>query len=211
MQRSFSKWIVRVVQVLFALLALYEIWTQDWMNLFIVAQAMLIGFVPFFIKRNFSVHTPYLLRAGIVVFMFATLVLGEMADFYNRFEWWDLILHGIASMGLTLIGFLLLVHSFARKELRSTPFMTTFLAFSISMTFAVIWEVYEFIIDSFFTTDSPMQPSNTDTMTDLMIAIAGAIFVGLGGYRYLKGHKRGVIARLIKEGEIGAAPTDTNS
>lgn len=201
MPKNIYSWIVFSVEGIFLCIAAYELWTRDWMNLFIVMQAMIIGIIPFLIKRKWGVHTPYFLRAGIVLFMFATLVLGEMADFYNKFDWWDLILHGVASLGLTVIAFLLLVYSFKKRELRSTPFMTAFIAFSISMTFAVGWEVYEFLVDLFFVTNSPMQPSNFDTMTDLMIAIVGALLVAFGGHTYLKGSSLGFIGRLIAEGE----------
>jgi hypothetical protein len=47
-----------------------------------------------------------------------------------------------------------------------------------------------------------MQPSNTDTMTDLIVAVAGAILVGFFGYRYLKWRSRGVISKVIHDGAV---------
>ncbi len=194
--------LTELVRISFFAIVAYEIWRQDWTGAFVAAQAILISFLPYILKRFFGIYTPYKLRVGIVFFMCSTLILGEIADFYNTFWWWDLILHGVASMGITLIVFIFLLIFFTRIDLKSTPLFATFLAVGTSLSFAMLWEIYEFLIDLMFTTDTPMQPSNTDTMTDLIISLVGAVLVGIFGYRYIRWKKIDAISKVIHDGTV---------
>ena len=200
MTKRFSVFVTTVITASFFAIGLFEAWNQDWTGVFVASQAILISFLPHFLGKRFGIFTPLPLRVGIVLFMCSTLILGEIADFYNMFWWWDLILHGVASIGLTLIIFIFLLIYFTRIDLKSAPLFTTFLAVSASLAASVVWEVYEFLVDSFFTTNTPMQPSNTDTMTDLVVAIVGAALVGIFGYRHIMWRDGGLLGRIIHEG-----------
>ena len=184
---------------LFAI-AIHQAWREDWTGLFVVLQAILISFIPNLLWRFYNIYTPFSLRVGVVFFMCATLVLGEMADFYNRFWWWDAVLHTAAGIGITLIGFISLLVFFRQTDLRASPLFTTTLAVSFSLSAAVVWEIYEFVIDFYFSTNSLMQPSNEDTMTDLLVATAGSLIVGVFGYRYLRWHKVDPVTKVIHDG-----------
>jgi hypothetical protein len=192
--------LTELVRLSFFAIAGYEAWHQDWTGVFVVVQAILISFFPYFLRRYFDIYTPFLLRIGIVFFMCSTLILGEIADFYNTYWWWDLILHGVASMGITLIVFIFLCLFFKQTHLKAAAFFTTILAIGTSLSAAVLWEIYEFTIDAFFTTDTPMQPSNVDTMTDLVISVVGAVIVGVFGYRYLKWKVIDMVSKVIHDG-----------
>jgi len=188
------------VRISFFILAGYEAYTRDWTGLFIAAQAILISFVPFLLHRYFAIYTPFLLRVGIVFFLCSTLILGEVADFYNMFWWWDLILHLVASMGITIIIFIFLLIYFTHIDLQSVAMFTTLMAVGTSLAVAVLWEIYEFIIDLFYQRVTPMQLSNTDTMTDLMVSVAGAVVVGVFGYRYIKWRKVSFLSEVMYDG-----------
>lgn len=190
------------ILIIVALVALgaYQAWNQDWTGVFVVAQAIIMSFIPYFLRRYFNIYTPFPLRVGIVLFVCSTLVLGEVVDFYNTFWWWDLVLHGVASASVTLIVFICLLIFFTRIDLRSAALFTTFLAVGTSLAVAVVWEIYEFMIDFYFETDTPMQPSNTDTMTDLIISVVGAVLVGFYGYKHIKWRDGGWLGRIIHEG-----------
>jgi hypothetical protein len=193
-----------VFMVIMGTLAAYAVLKNQWGDLFVIVQAIAICTIPYFLEKRFSVHTPYVLRTSFILFMFSTLILGEIADLYNTFWWWDAILHTVSSAGITLIGFILVSIIYRDKDLKSSAFLTSFLVFSFAMCFAALWEVYEFTIDFFFVTDSLMQPSNTDTMTDFIVAILGSLVVCFYGYYYLKRQSaRTVIGETIEEGKMG--------
>lgn len=198
-KQAFTYITVAIVAALLALGA-YEAWHQDWTGVFVVAQAILMSFLPYLLRRYFRIYTPFPLRVGIVFFVCSTLVLGEIADFYNMFWWWDLILHGVASVGVTLILFICLLIFFTRIDLRSAALFTSFLAMGSSLAVAVVWEIYEFLIDLHFQTDTPMQPSNLDTMTDLIVSVVGAVLVGIYGYKHIKWRSGGWLGHIIHEG-----------
>jgi hypothetical protein len=186
-----------------SVLAVYSLIEAQWADLFVIMQAMTISAIPYFLEKKWSIHTPYILRTSFILFMFSTLILGEIADLYNTFWWWDIILHTVSSAGITLIGFILMSIIYQDKDLKASPLLTSFLAFSFSMSLAVLWEVYEFFIDVFFETETDMQLGNTDTMTDLIVAIIGALVICFYGYHYVKRQRaKTVIAAAIEEGKV---------
>jgi hypothetical protein len=202
MLKNISYRVLQVAHAIFLGIALCKLWKLDWLSLFVLAQAAVVVVIPYVLEKRFNIFTPYLLRIGIVVFMFGTLILGEIADFYNTFQWWDLMLHGAASVGLTVIGFMLLVIFFRERELSISPAFTSFLALSFTLSLAVLWEIYEFFIDMFFHTNTLMQPSNSDTMWDLIISVVGAGVVVVGGYRYVRWKEKGILGDVIEEGRM---------
>jgi hypothetical protein len=58
-----------------------------WMVGFVSAFIILITLIPLFFEHRFRVYAPPQLQLLAVVFVFATLFLGEVYDYYNRF-WW---------------------------------------------------------------------------------------------------------------------------
>lgn len=184
-------------------LAFVSILLAEWTNLFVIIQAIVISGIPYLLERKYSIHTPYVLRTSFVLFMFFTLILGEIADLYNTFWWWDIALHLVSSAGITLIGFILMTVIYRDRDLKSSPLLTSFLVFSFAMSLAVIWEVYEFVIDLLFKLETPMQLSNQDTMTDLIVAILGSLFICVYGYHYIKRQFAGtLIEEAIEEGKV---------
>lgn len=184
-------------------LAIHACLNAQWADLFVILQAIAISGLPYFLQKRFSIHTPYVIRTSFILFMFSTLILGEIADLYNTFWWWDALLHTVSSAGITLIGFILVSIIYRDKDLKSTPLLTSFLVFSFAMCLAALWEVYEFLIDLFFETNTPMQPSNTDTMTDFIVAIVGSLVICFYGYHYLKRQSaKTLVAEVIEDGKI---------
>lgn len=199
------------VRTSFFVLAAFEAYTRDWTGVFVATQAILISFVPFILRRYFGIYTPFILRVGIVFFLCSTLILGEVADFYNMFWWWDLVLHGVASVGITLIIFIFLLIFLTHIDVRSAALFTTLMAVGASLAVAVLWEIYEFIIDLFYKSGTPMQLSNTDTMTDLIVSVAGATLVGVFGYQYIKWRKVGWLSQVIHDGTTRNQGAGTDS
>jgi len=200
MTKLFFKYAITILRLGFFALAIYQIWNQDWVGLFVVAQAILVSFLPNLLWRFYKIFTPISLRVGIVFFMCFTLILGEMADFYSMFWWWDLALHFFSSVGITLISFISIFVLFKETDLKTTPIFTSTLAVSLSLAVAVLWEIYEFMVDYFFVLARPAQPSNQDTVTDLMVALVGSVLVVMFCFGFLKGRKVNRISQIIADG-----------
>src|SRR3546814_1964472 len=77
---------------------------QQWVHVFLVAGIMLTMAMPVVLKARFSVQIPPEVQILAILFGFAALFLGEVRDYYERFWWWDLILHATADRKSTRLN-----------------------------------------------------------------------------------------------------------
>ncbi|MCJ2184745.1 hypothetical protein MTR62_18920 [Novosphingobium sp. 1949] len=176
-------------------------WTARWGHAALVVGLMAVIALPVVWRRGVLAVVPIEIQLGAVLFIFATLFLGEVRDFYERIWWWDLALHTSSGVLLGLLGFLtlyLLNESAIVRFALSPTFLACF-AFCFSVTLGALWEVFEFAMDTLFATtmQKPMlgDPSGlTDTMWDLIVDGAGALLASALGLVTLRrarqaGHK----------------------
>ena len=145
-----------------------------------------ITFMPIVLGARFQVKIPYEFETLAVLFVYLSLFLGEVLDFYNRFWWWDVILHTTSAFLLGITGFLLVyvLNEDEKVNLDLSPFFIALFAFMFAMGFGAIWEIFEFAMDELFGLN--MQKSGLqDTMWDLIVDAIGAISISILGYRYL--------------------------
>lgn len=154
--------------------------------------------LPSLFFQRFNIKLPVSFYALIVMFVFTTLFLGEAFDFYERYWWWDLLLHGGSAIGFGLLGFLFMMMLFHGDRYAAPPIAICFMAWCFALSIGVCWEIFEFGMDQLF--GANMQKSGlVDTMSDLMIDALGASIGATAGFFYLKGHEFGGLAGLIKE------------
>jgi hypothetical protein len=138
------------------------------------------------------VEIPSEVQIVAVLFVFATLFLGEVHDYYERFWWWDMVLHTTSGLLLGMVGFMFvyILNEDAHVDLHMRPSFVALFAFFFAVALGAIWEVFEFAMDRFFGTNmqpaTPGDPSGlTDTIHDLIVDTIGAAAVALAGWRYL--------------------------
>ncbi len=165
---------------------------QQWIHVFLVAGIMLTMAMPIVLKARFSVHIPPEVQILAILFGFAALFLGEVRDYYERFWWWDLILHATAGLLLGLQGFMTvyILNEDRHVALHMRPSFLAVFAFCFSRAIGALWEIFEFTMDQAFglTMQKPMlgDPSGlTDTMWDLIVNAIGALAISVAGWRYL--------------------------
>ena len=78
-----------------------------WPAVFVTLAALVLTLLPELLASRVGLRLPPSFLAAIGVFVLATLYLGEVRDFYDRFWWWDLALHFGSAMGFGILGFLL--------------------------------------------------------------------------------------------------------
>ena len=64
--------------------------------------------LPSFLEKRFNLNIPRLFAIMFLVFVWGAIFLGEIADFYYRFAFWDDVLHLWSSMMLGFLGFSLI-------------------------------------------------------------------------------------------------------
>ncbi|MBW2992390.1 hypothetical protein KY345_04200 [Candidatus Woesearchaeota archaeon] len=178
-------WVIRI----FILLAVIgAILNFRWQILFVSCFAFFLTFLPALIERNFKVYLPAEFEIAIVVFIYASLFLGDVHGYYTRFWWWDIILHIGSALALGFVGFLILFTFYEEKKIKAKPLTIALFAFCFALAAGALWEIFEFTIDSIFGQD--MQKSGlVDTMWDLIVDAGGALFTSVIGFIYLKGGK----------------------
>ncbi|WP_299842969.1 hypothetical protein [uncultured Roseovarius sp.] len=190
--------LARMIWGALALTALVAMGQARWSLAFVAMATLSLSLVPVLIARWADVKVPPGFIAAVVVFVAATLFLGEVFDFYERFWWWDIVLHIGSAIGFGLVGFVLVFMMFQGDRFAAPHFAIAFFAFCFAVTIGVVWEVFEFMMDQLFGLN--MQKSGLlDTMGDLIVDMVGAALGATSGYAYLKGLQYGGLTGIIDE------------
>ncbi|MFD1158114.1 hypothetical protein [Roseovarius aestuarii] len=190
--------LARVIWSVLAITALVAMIQTRWSLAFVALATLGLSLVPVLAARWAEVKVPPGFITAVVVFVGATLFLGEVFDFYERFWWWDIAMHGGSAVGFGLIGFVLVFMMFQGDRFAAPHFAITFFAFCFAVMIGVIWEVFEFSMDQLFGLN--MQKSGlVDTMGDLIVDMIGAGLGAASGYAYLKGLQYGGLTGIIDE------------
>ncbi|MCM3791060.1 membrane-spanning protein [Domibacillus indicus] len=109
------------------------------------------------------------------LFLFFTLFLGAVLKFYDRFLWWDTMLHFFGGSFSGFIGTAIYKFLLPKRLQRGVSRWMIFLfALSFSVTISVLWESAEFAgaVIGFLQGES-----NKDTMTDMLAGLTGALII----------------------------------
>lgn len=176
--------------------AIFAVLGQRWFTAFLTAMIIAITFIPVLFERRLQIHIPPELQLAAIGFVFASLFLGEIHDYYTRFWWWDIALHTMSGFLLGILGFLLvhIMNETQKINVHMNPGFVAFFAFMFALGVGALWEIFEFAMDSLFgmNMQKPMldDPSGlTDTMWDLIVDALGALIISVLGWRYLKNHQ----------------------
>lgn len=124
-------------------------------NVFICCLALVLFLVPSFFKKNLGIELPGVLEIIIMLFIFSSVILGELGCYYVKVPMWDTMLHTINGFLCAAIGFSLvdILNRNNRFRFNLSPMYLTIVAFCFSMTIGVLWEMLEFSADIFLSTD----------------------------------------------------------
>lgn len=177
---------------------LVSAWLQRWNESFVALLTLGLTFLPILFEDRFRIRLPLSVGALIALFLFGTLFLGEVFDFYEKYWWWDIGLHSGSAIGFGLIGFVLIFMLFEGDRYAAPPYAIALLSFCFALAMGGMWEVFEYLMDVTFGMN--MQKSGLDdTMGDMMVNMAGASIGALGGYFYLRGKHFAGLSRLIDQ------------
>jgi len=195
-----------ILQSILVIEVIFAVWEHHWLTVVITTGIILITLGPFFLEKLFRVFIPSEFVLLSIIFIFASLFLGEVHGYYTRFWWWDIVLHSGSGFLLGLIGFLLvyLLNETEEIGIYMKAGFVAFFAFLFAVGIGAFWEIFEFTVDTFFNMNMQKEmlgdPSGlTDTMWDLIVDTMGALIVSVLGYGYLKtaGHQS-FLERWIK-------------
>lgn len=116
---------------------------------------LVLFILPSAIERRLHIDLPDVLEIIILFFIFAAEILGEINEYYLIIPFWDTMLHTINGFLFAAIGFAIVNILNRDKNISMTlsPFYMAVTAFCFSMTIGVLWEIFEWTMDSFFALD----------------------------------------------------------
>lgn len=122
----------------------------QWKEACLCAVALGCFALPALIEKICRVRLPAPLEIIAQIFIFATLVLGELFKLYIRIPFWDNLMHFISGFMFAAFGYCL-VDVFSRKgnaRRMVSPAFLTFVAVCFSIAVSVCWEFFEFAVDN---------------------------------------------------------------
>jgi len=115
-------------------------------------QAFLLA-APAIMEKLLSVQLSNPLKIILMCWIFGCIALGTIYDFYYKFDFWDLAMHGTSGFLLTGLGFSLSEMLEPRSDYRPGRFGRIVCAFCFSMAIASMWELLEYGIFRIFGRD----------------------------------------------------------
>lgn len=194
--KELKKWnrvINLAVRILLVIAIATGLYTSQYEGMFLALFTLWLTFFPNMLERRFKVYLPASLQILITLFIFSAQYLGEMHGFYDKFWWWDIMLHTISGFVLGIIGFMFvyLLNNKYDENVKLSPFFIVLFSLCFAVTIGVFWEFFEFGMDRIFGFNMQKfrevgQDGLIDTMTDLMVDTVGALIISIMGHFYIK-------------------------
>lgn len=133
----------------------FQFYEKNYESGFLCILTLLLLVMPSLVQVTLRIEFPTVLEIILLLFIFAAEILGEINEFYIIFPFWDTVLHTLngflmAAIGLSMVD---LLNKSDKLMFSLSPLFTAIVAFCFSMTIGVLWEVFEFSMDQFFTLD----------------------------------------------------------
>ncbi len=148
-------------------------------------------------EKRLKLQIPDTLEGVFLIFIIAALIFGEVAEFFIRVPWWDDMLHTVSGVLVAITSFSVIKTAVKNPNYSLTlnPFFIALFVFCFSMTVAIVWELFEFMIDSLATGSNMLRTVDSvthvplsgleaiqDTMHDLILAALSSLLVSIIGY-----------------------------
>ena len=145
-------------------------------NYLMMVLSALVIFLPLLVyslDKIVKKGVPDIIKTSFIIFIFVSAVLGGVANFYGNIPFYDKVVHFIS--GLLISWAFIIAFERFNKNYNITSLIFNLTCFNA--TVAVLWEFCEFTFDTIF--HQSVQRGNTDTMTDMLVAIIGGALVSI--------------------------------
>ena len=136
--------LVLTLQAVMAVELVVLLLQQSWASGAWLLAIMAVTSAPLLLGHRLPVRIPAEYELLAILFVFASLFLGEFHSYYERFWWWDIVLHSTSGLLLGLVGFLLVyvLNESRRIELHMRPGFVALFAFAFAVTGGALWEIF---------------------------------------------------------------------
>ncbi|MFH1781696.1 MAG: hypothetical protein ABH835_03740, partial [Patescibacteria group bacterium] len=145
-----------------------------WTGLIVTIVMIFVGLqiIMYYTEHNF--HVSLSNQTMIVVLIGIYLdAAADMFQLYDRFEWFDQVVHFNAGILLCLVLYWFISRLEKTKQIRLGPCLKSSFIFAATLTLGVTYEIEEYLEDFF--THSNRLGTGMDTANDMFMAAAGCI------------------------------------
>ena len=178
-----------VMQALIVITSVYSFHIGYYAATFFGLVAVGLSLIPKLVYRKLYVVVPWGVTFLIALTLFLYLAGYSYQWYLDLYPYYDMFSRLTGSITVALLGFLaLLIMMRVSTNLQFKRWQIFSFIVIFTLAFGVIWEIWEFTMDTlaraYLTT--PFQQGNTDTMLDLIIDLCGGMLVAILGAFYLK-------------------------
>lgn len=178
-----------VLRILVILTMIAQLLNRNYENVYICVLTLVLFLMPSFVEKKLHIDLPDTLEIIILFFIFAAEILGEIQEYYLIIPFWDTVLHSINGFLFAAIGFSIvnILNEDKRTSMSLSPFYMAVTAFCFSMTIGVLWEFFEWAMDSWF---------GLDMQKDTIVTAFNSVNLDPGGHN-IAYHVRNVADAII--------------
>ncbi|MCL2382687.1 MAG: hypothetical protein FWC79_00500 [Oscillospiraceae bacterium] len=178
---------VNIVRVLLTLIAIYYVYTKSFKLLKTVSIVFILTFLINILESVFRIKVDPVSTILFTLLIPMGLYLGSGLKFYDKFAWWDTLLH--FTSGIIFVGFGI---AFTESISSLNNFQILFFCITLSISLNTMWEICEYIVDTLSRSDhqrwqkksssknhkskKAVQPAGlVDTMKDAIMNLGGTL------------------------------------
>jgi hypothetical protein len=176
-----------VMQALIFITSVYSFHIGYYTGAFFGFFALGLSLIPLLVHRKLHIVIPWEVTFLIALTLF--LSVGGYSYHWNMdlYPYYTKAARLIGSITVALLGFLgVLIVMQGSSCLQFTRWQIFFFIVIFTLAFGVVWEIWEFSVDTLTGLTPPFQQGNADTMFDLMIDLCAGMFIAILGTFYLK-------------------------
>lgn len=186
-----------IVRIALLMLAAWHLFRKEWKPAGSLVVVAVLSYLPMLLNRWIDIRLDPLGACFYMIILVMTIFLGNTRKLYDRFAWWDKVIHLISGSLLVNFGIAL-----ARKVESLPRFGAVLFAFCLSLAGHCIWELLEYAADCLKRSDNQRWQTNNpdinhqpvaaiqppglvDTMNDMLMGLIGAVAASIVWYLIL--------------------------
>lgn len=194
-----NKIVIGVCRLIFILNGVLLLFLGQWGKGLALLGSLLLTFLPELYRWIGKRQIPEGACMWYVLFIFGCQWLGTYLRFYDKFFWWDILLHFTSGFLLGYIGVIFLMSLDTNYSLFKGKqyLIIAIFAFTFSVMGAALWEIGEYLADEFLGTFTQLG-SLKDTMIDIICGTVSALLFAIYTYMRLRKEKDSYITSFIR-------------
>ncbi|MBR5460483.1 MAG: hypothetical protein IKV53_06405 [Clostridia bacterium] len=149
---SFTVYVI--LRMIVLLILIRSFFRADYEGMFYCVLTLILFFLPSLLAKRFKIELPSALESIIFIFIFSAEILGELNSAYITIPHFDTALHTVNGFICAAFGFALVdMLNRGGQKISLSPLYLCIVAFCFSMTIGVLWEFFEFFMDTVFARD----------------------------------------------------------